>query len=100
MTLTRRLALAAGAGLALPAPGRAQQFPSRAVRIIDRLRDWVAYTPLQNVTGEPAISLPLAESAAGMPVGMMLAADIGREARLLQLAYELEEAQPWRRIHD
>jgi tripartite-type tricarboxylate transporter receptor subunit TctC len=34
MKLTRRLALAAGAGLALPAPGRAQQFPSRAVRII------------------------------------------------------------------
>ena len=39
---------------------------------MDRLIDWVAFTPLQNATGDPAISLPLAESAAGMPVGMML----------------------------
>jgi amidase len=67
-------------------------------QVMDRMRDWVAFTPLQNVTGEPAISLPLAESASGMPVGMMLSADIGHEARLLELAYELEEAQPWARI--
>ncbi|KAA8958490.1 amidase [Mycobacterium sp.] len=69
-------------------------------QIIDRLSSWVAFTPLQNVTGEPAISLPLARSAAGLPVGMMVTADIGREARLLELAYELEEAQPWARIHE
>ncbi|HYB36998.1 MAG TPA: amidase [Mycobacterium sp.] len=67
-------------------------------QVIDRLRDWVAFTPLQNVTGEPAISLPLAESADGMPVGMMFSADVGCEARLLELAYELEEARPWARI--
>jgi amidase len=67
-------------------------------QIIDRLQDWVAYTPLQNVTGEPSISLPLAESANGLPVGMMLSADMGAEVRLLELAYELEEAQPWARI--
>jgi amidase len=67
-------------------------------QIIDRLTEWVAFTPQCNVTGEPAISLPLAESENGMPVGMMLAADIGQEARLLELAYELEEVRPWRRI--
>jgi amidase len=67
-------------------------------QIIDRLIEWVAYTPLQNATGEPAISLPLAESASGLPIGMMLAAQIGQEARLLELAYELEEARPWARI--
>jgi amidase len=67
-------------------------------QVIDRLSSWVAFTPLHNVTGEPAISLPLAQSAAGLPVGMMLTADLGREARLLELAYELEEAQPWARI--
>ena len=65
-----------------------------------RLLEWVAFTPLQNVTGDPAISLPLATTAAGLPQGMMLAAGFGREATLLQLAYELEEARPWRRIQD
>jgi amidase len=67
-------------------------------QIIDRLIDWVAFTPLQNATGEPAISLPLAESASGLPIGMMFAAPHGQEARLLELAYELEEARPWPRI--
>lgn len=64
-------------------------------QIIDRLMDWVSFTPLQNVTGEPAISLPLAESAAGLPVGMMFSAPLGQDARLLGLAYELEAAKPW-----
>ena len=72
--------------------------PTDYQQVIDRLTDWVAFTPLQNVTGEPAISLPLARSADGMPVGMMLSADVGQEALLLELAYELEEARPWARI--
>jgi amidase len=67
-------------------------------QIIDRGGNWNAFAPLQNITGEPAISLPLAESVSGMPVGMMLHADVGREARLLELAFELEEARPWTRI--
>jgi amidase len=69
-------------------------------QIMDRLIGWVAFTPLQNASGEPAISLPLAETAAGLPQGMMLSAGVGHEARLLELAYELEEARPWRRIQD
>ena len=67
-------------------------------QVMDRLLDWVTFTPLQNATGDPAISLPLAESAAGMPVGMMLSTVRGHEARLLELAFELEEARPWPRI--
>jgi amidase len=67
-------------------------------QIMDRLIDWVGFTPLQNATGDPAISLPLAQSADGMPVGMMLSATTGHEARLLELAYELEEARPFRGI--
>jgi amidase len=74
--------------------------PTDYQQLMDRLTDWVAFTPLQNVTGDPAISLPLAQSADGMPLGMMLSAATGREARLLELAYELEEAQPWARIQD
>lgn len=74
--------------------------PTDYQQIIDRLSSWVAFTPLQNVTGEPAISLPLGQSADGLPVGLMISADIGEEARLLELAYELEGAQPWPRIQD
>jgi amidase len=66
--------------------------------VMERLIDWAAFTPLQNATGDPAISLPLAESGNGLPVGMMLSSQRGREARLLELAYELEEAHPWARI--
>ncbi len=69
-------------------------------QIIDRLVDWVAFTPLQNATGEPAISLPLARSSAGMPIGMMFGGPIGTERRLLELAYELEAARPRARIQD
>ncbi len=67
-------------------------------QIIDRLMDWVAFTPLQNATGDPAISLPLATSADGTPLGLMFAADAGREATLLELAFELEEARPFASI--
>ena len=67
-------------------------------QVMDRLMDWVAFTPLQNATGEPAVSLPLATTAEGLPQGMMLGAGAGREARLLELALELEEAVPWARI--
>ena len=59
----------------------------------------MTFTPLQNATGDPAISLPLAESAAGLPVGMMLSTVWGQEARLLELAYELEQAGPWPRVN-
>ncbi len=68
--------------------------------VLDRLLSWVAYTPLQNATGAPAISLPLATTESGLPHGMMFAAAQGREALLLELAYELEEAQPWPLLRD
>jgi amidase len=66
--------------------------------VVDRLLDWVAFTPLQNVTGDPAISLPLATTAGGLPMGMMFAAGAGREATLLELGYELEESTPFASI--
>lgn len=68
--------------------------------VLDRLLDWVAFTPWQNITGAPAISLPLATSADGLPQGMMLGAAPGQEALLIELAYELEQARPFARIQD
>ena len=60
-----------------------------------RVLRYVSFTPLQNVSGSPAISLPLGTSANGVPMGMQLAAPFGHERRLLELAYELEAAAPW-----
>ncbi|MGA8845654.1 MAG: amidase [Nocardioides sp.] len=68
--------------------------------IIARLQEWVAFTPLQNVTGAPAISLPLCRTAAGLPQGMMFGAGAGHEAVLLELAYELEEACGFAQLGD
>ncbi len=68
--------------------------------VMDRVLDWVTFTPWQNATGDPAISLPLATSRQGLPQGMMFGAAAGREATLIELAYELEEALPFARIDE
>lgn len=60
-----------------------------------RLLRFAPMTAVQNVTGEPAISLPLGRSAAGLPIGVQLAGPLGQERRLLEIALELEEASPW-----
>lgn len=56
---------------------------------------FIPNTPLANVTGDPSISLPLHWSEDGLPVGMMFSGHFGDEATLLQLARQLETAQPW-----
>ncbi len=56
---------------------------------------WVPFTQLANVTGLPAMSVPLYWNKHGMPLGSQFIAPFGREDRLLQLAAQLEQAQPW-----
>ncbi|WP_138933381.1 amidase [Roseovarius arcticus] len=53
------------------------------------------FMPLFNVTGQPAISLPLHQSSTGLPIGVQFAAKFGDEARLFALGGLLEEALPW-----
>jgi len=53
------------------------------------------FTPPFNFTGQPAISLPLGQSADGLPIGMMFAGRYADEASLFRLAAQLEEAMPW-----
>jgi amidase len=59
------------------------------------LHDYVAYTPLHNICGTTAMSVPLHWDSNGLPLGSQFAARTGSEATLLALAYELEEARPW-----
>ena len=68
--------------------GGLRQTASKVYQFIDT-------TPVANVTGAPSISLPLAWSADGLPLGMMFTARFGDEATLLRLAAQLEEARPW-----
>ena len=53
------------------------------------------YTELFNVTGQPAISLPLGMSASRLPIGVQFAAPLGEDGRLLQLAAWCERERPW-----
>jgi len=60
-----------------------------------RVFDYVTYTPVHNVAGTPAMSVPLSWNAAGLPIGAQFAAPLGHERVLLELAFELEAARPW-----
>ena len=62
----------------------------------ERQKRFTPYTAMANLTGQPAISLPLHQSEEGLPIGVMLVGRPGAEATLLALAAQLEQAQPWR----
>ncbi|MEO7130928.1 MAG: amidase family protein [Dermatophilaceae bacterium] len=63
--------------------------------IISDNLSWVPYTQLANLTGRPAISVPLHWTDAGLPLGVQLVGGLGADGLLLQVAAQLEEARPW-----
>ncbi|MDQ2797943.1 MAG: amidase, partial [Actinomycetota bacterium] len=67
-------------------------------QLVERLTAYVAYTPLNNIAGTPAISLPLALAREGLPIGVQLSAAHGDERTLLETAYLLEGELPFPRI--
>jgi amidase len=62
---------------------------------IERATPYAVFTAGFNATGQPAMSLPLHWSEAGLPIGVQLVADMGREDLLLRVASQLEQALPW-----
>jgi amidase len=60
------------------------------------LRRYMPATSMFNMSGQPAMSVPLAWNAAGLPLGMMFAARYGDEATLFRLAAQLEHKRPWK----
>jgi Asp-tRNA(Asn)/Glu-tRNA(Gln) amidotransferase A subunit family amidase len=61
----------------------------------ERLFAFMPNTQAFNMTGQPAASIPLAMSSAGLPIGLQFVARTGEEGLLFRLAAQLERASPW-----
>ncbi|MGB3810156.1 MAG: amidase family protein [Parvibaculum sp.] len=86
--------------LQTPAPKLGDQAPTVPFdTLYKRTIEYVTYTPIHNIAGTPAMSVPLGMSKDGLPIGSQFAAAMGGEGLLYALAYELEQAQPWADKH-
>ncbi|MCU0979263.1 MAG: amidase [Pirellulaceae bacterium] len=68
--------------------------------LFQRLTTYVSFTPINNANGSPAMALPMGAATNDLPIGVQFSAAHGDERTLLEIAYELEQATPWRRIAD
>ncbi|WP_344010909.1 amidase [Streptomyces thermospinosisporus] len=69
--------------------------------LVERILAYVAFTPVDNVVGTPSMSVPAASATDdGLPIGVMFSGRPGSERQLLEVAFELEAEQPFRRIQD
>jgi len=80
----------------LPAPVGSLRDDTDPEQDFENQKAFTPWTSAWNVTGMPAVSLPLHHTAAGLPVGVMLAGRTGEDHRLLALAAQVEAAAPWR----
>ncbi|MGD0559637.1 MAG: amidase [Streptosporangiaceae bacterium] len=65
----------------------------------ERQKAFTPYTAVYNVSGQPAVNVPLYWNAEDLPIGIMLAGQPGDESTLIQLSAQLEQARPWRDRH-
>jgi amidase len=66
-----------------------------ALQMLLNSAGWVPFTPVWNVTGQPAASVPLVQSPDGLPIGIQLIGPPAGEELLLSLSAQLESARPW-----
>ena len=81
--------------LAAPPPRLGWFTAEGPLEVGKRIASYIPYTAQFNMTGQPAISLPLHWSADGLPVGVQFVAAYGREDVLVRLAAQLEKTAPW-----
>src|SRR5215471_7139830 len=65
----------------------------------ERQKRFTPFTAMYNITGQPAVNLPLHWTGGGLPIGVMLAGPMGGEGLLLSLSAQLEAARPWQDRH-
>lgn len=65
---------------------------------LERLLRYSTFTPANNASGSPGLSLPLGKAENGLPIGVQLNGRLGDERTLIELAFELEEQQPFRHL--
>jgi amidase len=78
-----------------PPLGTFAEPPGNPIGALLRAGAFAPYTPAWNVTGQPAISLPLYQSSEGLPIGVQLVAAYNREDLLIRVASQIEEAGPF-----
>ena len=78
-----------------PPIGSFEPSPENPLQGFEHASRFVHLLPIANVTGQPAMSLPLFLNTAGLPIGVHLMGRFGDEATLFRLASQLEVAQPW-----
>jgi amidase len=78
-----------------PAPPIGALMEGDPAWLLERQLAWFPLTPFANVSGQPAISVPVESRAEALPVGVQLIAGLGREDVLIRVAAQLEQAMPW-----
>jgi amidase len=81
-----------------PRIGYLTSTPDEPLRAMLRSAPYGVFTLPFNMSGQPAISVPAGQTPAGLPLGVQLVSGYGREDVLLQLAAQLEQAQPWKTL--
>ncbi len=69
--------------------------PENPLQGLARVMSFIPFSPMCNMTGQPAMSVPLYWNGDGLPIGTQFAACFGDEATLFRLAAQLEQARPW-----